>query len=123
MTTITAPAFSIVEVNTLPPTHCACGTAKRAFTDVPGAPLSLHEVDISIDARTHYHKRQTEVYYILECQPDAEIELNGKRYPVRPGMSIMIPPLTRHRAVGRMKILNIVAPPVDPADEWFDDPE
>lgn len=122
MTVDTQPSFKIVEIDTLPATSCACGAAKRAFTDVPGAPLSLHEVEISVDAKTHYHKRQTEVYYILECQPDARIELNGEYYPVRPGMSIMIPPLTRHRAVGRMKILNIVSPPVDPADEWFDEP-
>jgi hypothetical protein len=26
----------------------------------------------------------------------------------------------RHRAVGRMTILNVVVPPFDPADEWFD---
>jgi hypothetical protein len=26
----------------------------------------------------------------------------------------------RHPAAGRMTILNIVVPPFDPADEWFD---
>ncbi|MFO0845247.1 MAG: hypothetical protein U0797_23170 [Gemmataceae bacterium] len=40
--------------------------------------------------------------------------------PVRPGSAVMIPPGVRHRAVGRMKILNVVAPPFDPADEWFE---
>ena len=30
------------------------------------------------------------------------------------------PPGVRHRAVGRMTILNVVVPPFDPADEWFD---
>ena len=33
---------------------------------------------------------------------------------------VLIPPGVRHRAVGRMTILNVVVPPFDPADEWFD---
>jgi hypothetical protein len=33
---------------------------------------------------------------------------------------VLIPPGVRHRAVGRMTILNMVVPPFDPADEWFD---
>jgi mannose-6-phosphate isomerase-like protein (cupin superfamily) len=48
------------------------------------------------------------------------MELNGERIPVRPGMSIMIRPGTRHRAVGKMKVLIFVLPKFDPADEWFD---
>jgi hypothetical protein len=32
----------------------------------------------------------------------------------------MIPPGTRRRAVGAMRILNVVIPPFGPADEWFD---
>ena len=35
------------------------------------------------------------------------------------GHAVMIPPGVRHRAVGRMTILNVVVPPFDPADEWF----
>jgi mannose-6-phosphate isomerase-like protein (cupin superfamily) len=62
----------------------------------------------------------TEIYYILECGADAAMELDGERVGVRPGSAVFIPPLTRHRAVGKMKILNVVVPPFDPADEWFD---
>jgi hypothetical protein len=40
--------------------------------------------------------------------------------PVAVGPGVLIPPGVRHRAVGRMTILNIVVPPFDPADEWFD---
>jgi hypothetical protein len=28
--------------------------------------------------------------------------------------------LCRHRAVGKLRIVNICIPPFDPADEWFD---
>jgi hypothetical protein len=32
----------------------------------------------------------------------------------------MIPPGVRHRAIGKMTVLNIVFPKFDPADEWMD---
>ena len=69
---------------------------------------------------THYHREHTEIYYILECAAGAAIELDGERVMVGMGHAVMIPPGVRHRAVGRMTILNIVVPPFDPADEWFD---
>jgi mannose-6-phosphate isomerase-like protein (cupin superfamily) len=99
---------------------CPCGTARRAFGDVAEFPATVHQTDISIDAVVHYHRRLTEVYYILECEADAAIELDGERVSVAAGQCILIPPLVRHRAVGRMKVLVIVFPKFDPADEWFD---
>lgn len=110
----------VADFREIQPTRCPCGQARRAFADVPGAPMTVHQVEISIDAKTHYHKKQTEVYYFLECDDDAEMEIDGQRIPVRQGMSVYIPPGTRHRAVGKMKILNLVIPKFDPEDEWFD---
>lgn len=78
----------------------------------------MHVVDISVDARVHYHKRMTEIYYILEG--DGYIELDGERHAVRPGDAIMIKPLCRHRAIGRLRVLNVPVPAFDPDDEWFD---
>ncbi len=48
------------------------------------------------------------------------IELDGEQIFVRPGMSIVIRPGCRHRAVGCMTVLVICMPKFDPADEWFD---
>lgn len=76
--------------------------------------------EISETARVHYHRRLTETYVFLECQPDAQMELDGERIPVKPGMSVMIRPGTRHRAVGHMKVMIVAIPKFDPADEWFD---
>ncbi len=84
--------------------------------------LSVHETEISENARTHYHRDHTETYYFLEGE--GQLELDGELYAVRPGMAVLIPPRVRHRAIvapgQRMKILNIVMPPFDEADEWFD---
>ena len=117
---MSAPRYRIVDFSDLPGTPCPCGVARRAFTDVEGFPATVHVTEISADAQTHYHKRLTETYYFLECGPDAQMELDGELVPVKPGMSILIPPGTRHRAVGKMKVLILVLPKFDPADEWLD---
>jgi mannose-6-phosphate isomerase-like protein (cupin superfamily) len=80
----------------------------------------MHQIEISTDAQLHYHKRLTETYYFLECGPDAQMQLDDEMIEVRAGMCVVIPPGVRHRAIGRMRVLNIVLPEFDPADEWFD---
>ena len=70
--------------------------------------------------RSHYHKRLIETYYFLECDADARMQLDGETIPVRPGTCVMVRPGTRHRAIGRMKVLIVVFPKFDPEDEWFD---
>jgi mannose-6-phosphate isomerase-like protein (cupin superfamily) len=99
---------------------CPCGTSRRAFADVAELPGTIHRVEISTDARLHYHKRLTETYYFLSCEAGAQMQLDDELIPVKEGMCIVIPPGTRHRAVGRMTVLNMVLPKFDPDDEWFD---
>ena len=48
---------------------------------------------------------------VLECAAGAA---------VGPGGAAPMPPGVRHRTMGRMPILDVVVPPFDPADEWFD---
>jgi len=79
---------------------------------------SLHLVDIKKDSETHYHKKMTEIYLILEGE--GHIELDGESIPVKPLTTIMIKPGCRHRAVGKMKIINVPIPKFDPSDEWLD---
>jgi mannose-6-phosphate isomerase-like protein (cupin superfamily) len=110
----------VVDFAQLPPLDCPCGTARRAFADAPDFPCTIHRTDISTEARTHYHKRLTEVYYILQCDADAQMELDGCRVPIAAGTCVMVRPNVRHRAIGRMQVLIVVYPKFDPADEWFD---
>lgn len=99
---------------------CPCGSAKRGFMESAGVPFSLHITTISETARLHYHKRLTETYLILECEPGALLELNDCRLPLAAEMAILIPPGTRHRAIGKMKVAIVAWPKFDPTDEWFD---
>ncbi len=112
--------YEVVDFASLPGIPCPCGSARRAFTEVEDFPATIHITDISVDARVHYHQRLTEVYFILECGPDAAMELDGESIAVHPHMCILIRPGTRHRAVGNMRVLITVLPKFDPQDEWFD---
>lgn len=112
--------YELVDFADLPGTPCPCGTARRAFTDVLDFPGTIHVTEISEDAQLHYHRHLTETYFFLECGPGARMQLNEDVLPVKPGMCIMIRPGTRHRAIGKMKVLIVVFPKFDPDDEWFD---
>lgn len=112
--------FDIIDFKTMPKVPCPCGFARRAFADVDDLPVTIHVTDIELDSRLHYHKQLTETYYILECLPGAKMQLNNEMHDLVPGMAILIRPGTRHRAVGKMKVLIVVYPKFDPADEWFD---
>lgn len=110
----------VVDLGSLAPVPCPCGQARRAFGDRPGSAISLHVVDIEREAELHHHDHHTEVYYVLDCESGACIELDGVRHPLQPGRAVYISPGVRHRAIGRMQILNIVAPPFDANDEHLD---
>lgn len=110
--------YRVVDFGALVPNPCPCGEARRAFADDPRFPGTLHVTTISMNAKRHYHRTLTETYYILECDEGAEMELDDDRVQLRPGMAVLIPPGTVHRAVGRMKVLIIVSPNFDPADEF-----
>jgi mannose-6-phosphate isomerase-like protein (cupin superfamily) len=110
--------FQIARPADLPAVECPCGESRRAFVDDSEGVASLHITDISADARTHYHKRLTEIYYILEGE--GTMELDGEQHAVRPGDAILIKPGCRHRAIGKLRVLNVPIPVFDPEDEWFD---
>lgn len=111
-----APKFQVAQLDQLDPTRCPCGWAKRAFADLPGAVASVHVVEILEDAQPHYHKKMTEIYLILEGE--GFLELDGERIPVRPMSAVYISPGCVHRAIGKLKLINIPVPAFDPSDEY-----
>ena len=110
--------FLVAQLDEVNPVPCPCGQARRAF-DVPeNTTATIHLVDIAEDSRTHYHKKMTEIYLVLEGE--GHMELDGQTFPLRPMTSVMIKPGCRHRAIGKLRIINIPIPAFDPEDEWFD---
>jgi mannose-6-phosphate isomerase-like protein (cupin superfamily) len=97
---------------------CPCGFARRVFAVPDNTAATVHIVDIQQDSKVHYHKDHTEIYLVLEGE--GHMELDGEAVPICPFSTILIKPGCRHRAVGRLRIVNVCIPPFDPADERFD---
>jgi quercetin dioxygenase-like cupin family protein len=114
------PRYQVVQLDHLAEVTCPCGRSRRAFVGPDNPVATLHLVDISVDARTHYHKKLTEIYLVLAVEGEGWLELDGQRIPAHPLTAVLIKPGCRHRAVGRMRLVNIPVPAFDPHDEWFD---
>ena len=120
MSTPTDKRYAIANFDEMEAVRCPCGFSRRAFCTPDNDVATIHYVDIQDDARTHYHKKLTEIYLILETEGECFMELDGELHQVRPMSTILIKPGCRHRAVGKMKIVNIPVPAFDPTDEHFD---
>jgi len=110
--------FWIASLAELQPVRCSCGMTRRAFVRPDNRIATLHMVDIAADARTHYHKKMSEIYLVLRGR--GHMELDGEKIPVGPLTAVFIKPGCRHRAVGKMRVVNIPVPAFDPDDEFFD---
>ena len=108
----------INQLDDLSPAKCPCGFTRRAFIHPDNEVASLHLVEITSDSKTHYHKKMTEIYLVLEGE--GHIELDGDKVPVKPLSTVLIKPGCRHRAVGNLKVSVIAIPTFDENDEWFD---
>ena len=82
--------YMIAHLDQVKPVRCPCGFARRAFASSPESLASMHLVDIEEDSRTHYHKKMTEMYLVLEGE--GEMELDGKKFPLQPMTAIYIKP-------------------------------
>jgi mannose-6-phosphate isomerase-like protein (cupin superfamily) len=79
-----------------------------------------HSVDID-GARLHYHKRATEIYYVLEG--GGTILLDGVEHPIEKGSIVHIPPGVVHGARGRMRVLVVGIPDMSDEDLFFPETE
>ena len=80
----------------------------------------VHAVDID-SARNHYHKRATELYYVLEGE--GVVILDGQEHAVHKGSLVHIPPGVVHGARGRMRVLVTGIPDIADDDIFFPDEE
>ena len=110
--------YMIAQMDEIDPVKCPCGLSRRAFVEDDNPVATLHMVDVLEDSCVHYHKKLSEIYLILEGE--GHMELDGQLVPVKPLTSIFIKPGCRHRAIGKMRIVNVPIPAFDPDDEWFD---
>ena len=112
----TETTYRVHRLQDVKPVHCLCGWSHR-FISQPDR-LSFHIVDIDTEAKKHYHGKMTEYYVILDGS--GEMELDDDRVTVAPGDLIEIPPGTRHRALGQLRVLVVAMPGFNRDDEFFD---
>jgi mannose-6-phosphate isomerase-like protein (cupin superfamily) len=110
--------YMIARFDEIDAVKCPCGFSRRAFASPDNPTATMHIVNIEADSKVHYHKKLTEIYLVLEGK--GKMELDGQTIPVKPFTAIFIKPGCRHRAVGKMKIVNVSIPAFDPDDEWLD---
>ena len=111
------PNYVIADLAAIPAVKCPCGFARRAFATPDNQTATLHLVDTHENSRTHYHNWMTELYLVLEGE--SQMEHDGKLFPLKPMTAIFIKPGCHHRAIGKLKIVNIPIPAFDETDEWF----
>lgn len=114
----TKARYMLSQLDAVDPVKCPCGWSRRAFATPDNPTATMHYVEITEDAKVHYHKTLTEIYLFLEGE--GYMELDGEKVPVKPMTAVFIKPYCRHRAVGKLKIVNVPIPAFDPHDEWFD---
>ena len=117
-TIVRKPRFLVTQLDEIEPVRCPCGHARRGFAapEDENDVATVHLVEIAKDSRPHYHKKMTEIYVVLEGE--GYLEADGERIPLKPMTSVMIKPGCVHRAVGKLKIINVPCPPFDPEDEY-----
>ena len=86
--------------------------------DDPDGVATFHVVRIAADSQVHYHKKLTEIYYVLAGE--GHMELDGERLAIGVGQVVQIKPGCRHRAVGDLTVIVVSIPAFDAADEWLD---
>jgi mannose-6-phosphate isomerase-like protein (cupin superfamily) len=93
-----------------PRERSTCGWRDRLISrEDTGVAAWAHAVDID-GAREHYHKRSTELYYVLEGE--GLVVLDGVEHAVRKGSLVQIPPGVVHGARGRMRVLVVGIPDI-----------
>lgn len=102
-----------------PRERSTCGWRDRLISheDTALGPAAwAHAVDID-GARLHYHKRSTELYYVLEG--GGTVVLDGVEQPVSKGSLVHIPPGVVHGARGKMRVLVVGIPDIA-EDDYFE---
>ena len=95
----------------------ACGHRYRLISkDDEDVAAWAHAVDID-GAKPHYHKRATELYYVLEGS--GKVVLDDEEREVRPGTMVHIPPGVVHGAIGQMRVLVVGIPDIDDSDVYY----
>lgn len=104
-------------LNDVSPVPCPCGQSTRVITYKDTPKLNIHRTKIK-DSEKHYHKKTTEVYYILSGS--GTMTLDSHTVALTPGQVVYIPPKVRHSVMGTVTAIIVGVPAFHEEDEYFD---
>jgi mannose-6-phosphate isomerase-like protein (cupin superfamily) len=107
------------DVNASEKKNITCGIMRKLTGSKDFSGMDFVHVTIRDSTKQHYHKKLTEVYYVLKGS--INITVDGKTERLKPGQMIMIFPKTKHKATKTSKedaeILVVCCPPWSEEDE------
>lgn len=120
LATAAAAAFGPILVrheSEVQPTLSRCGLENALCATLDGE-VAARVCSMELkDVEAHYHKRTTEIYYILDGQ--GTISLNGKEHLVNKGSFIHIPPGVVHSVKGPLRVLIMGVPAISTDEDMF----
>lgn len=118
MPTTKAGKYIVRHADEVAKERSTCGYRQRLLSTGDDTPAYVHVVKID-GAKPHYHKKTSELYYILEGS--GVLVLDGDRIEIRPGSLALIEPNVVHAAEGDMLIMVVGLPKIDDEDLHFPD--
>ena len=117
MTEITTEKFLLRRLSEVPEERGVCGFRRTLITaaDTPDVNVSHLRID---DSRYHYHRRMTELYYVLSGA--GTITLDSETHPVQEGDIVLIRPGVWHTSKGEMNVLITGVPAGEATDIFFE---
>ena len=80
--------YEIVDFDALRPVPCPCGPGGGVPSATCRISGTVHRTEITAEVEALYHNHcwlNQETYYILQCEADARMALDGKIIPVKTG--------------------------------------
>ncbi len=116
MTEVATENFLIRRLPDVPEERGVCGFRRTLITadDTPAVNVSHLRID---NSRYHYHRRMTELYYVLSGS--GTITLDGETYPIEQGDIVLIRPGVWHTSEGEMNVLITGVPAGETTDIFF----
>lgn len=108
--------YAVRRLNEIEKERSTCGFRQRIFSAGDETPAFMHLVRIS-ESKTHYHKRATEFYYILEGE--GTMTVDGESFPIAPGTVVKLDPGAVHSSKGDHLVLVIGVPDILEDDIFF----
>ncbi len=108
--------FEVKRLSEVEKEKSTCGYRQRLFSKEADTPAFFHVVRIN-GSKTHYHKRATEFYYVLEG--NGTMTVDGETFPIEAGTMVKLDPYSVHSSTGDHLVLVVGIPDIAEDDIFF----